>query len=93
MRQSGRVEEIPEQAGQPSADETAGKVRNLTLEDVPPVAPLVGALTIGSSGLNLRPGRYGHFYAHETKGRDGEGWVEVERMADEMEDSIMVSGT
>ena len=55
MHQGGRIEDITEQAG---GDGPAGKVRNLTLEEVSPrwETPLVGALTLGTSGIQLHAG-------------------------------------
>ena len=92
MHPGGRIEEIPEQAG---GEAGAGKVRNLTLEEASPQweTPLVGALTLGPSGLKLRSGEMRAYVAQESESGEVEAWVEAKRTADDMEDTITLAGT
>jgi len=91
MHQGGRIEDITEQAG---GDGPAGKVRNLTLEEVSPrwETPLVGALTLGTSGIQLHAGEVRAYVAQESTSGEVEAWVEAKRTADDMEDTITVTG-
>ena len=59
----------------PAADSGSGKVRVLTLEEIPreQVSPMVGALIVGSSGLDLRPGEIRSFVAPESEEGEVEG--------------------
>ena len=71
----------------------AGKLRQLRLEETKthPQTPFVGALTVGPPQLNLRPGEVRALVAQECKDGVIQDWVEVERTAEEMEDSITVA--
>ena len=71
MHQGGRIEDITEQAG---GDGPAGKVRNLILEEISPrwEIPLVGALTLGTSGIQLHAGEVRAYVAQESTSREVE---------------------
>src|SRR5437588_4681924 len=74
MHQGGRIEDITQQAG---SDRPAGKVRNLTLEEVSPRwdTPLVGALTLGMSGIQLHAGEVRAYVAQSLRaGKWKHGW-------------------
>ena len=92
--QRSRIEEVPDHPPPPlpAADSGSGKVRALTLEEIPreQVSPMVGALIVGSSGWDLRPGETRSFVAQESEEGEVEGWVEAKRSADQMEDTITV---
>jgi hypothetical protein len=68
IRQGGQIEEAQELARQPSGDGAVGKVRNLMLEEVSPVNPLIGGLTVGSSALNPCPEEVRAYLAQELAG-------------------------
>ena len=57
--QRNRIEEVPDHPTPPppAADSGYGKVRALTLEEISHkwVSPIVGALIVGLSSLDLRP--------------------------------------
>src|SRR5436853_2041524 len=91
MHQGGRIEDITEQAG---GDGPAGKVRNLILEEVSPrwETPLVGALTLGTSGIQLHAGEVRAYVAQGCTSGEVEAWVEAKWTADDMEDTITVAG-
>ena len=71
----------------------AGKLRQLRLEETKThlQTPFVGALTVGPPQLTLRPGEVRAYVAQESEDGVIQGWVEVKRTAEEMEDSITVA--
>ena len=89
------IEEVPDHPVPPplpAADSGSGKVRALTLDEIPreQVSPMVGSLIVGSSGLDLRPSEIRAFVAQESEAGEVEGWVEAKRTVDQMEDTITV---
>src|SRR5205807_1248195 len=65
------------------------------LEEVSPrwETPLVGALTLGTSGIQLHAGEVRAYIAQESTSGEVEAWVEAKRTADDMEDMITVAGS
>ena len=51
----------------------------------------MGALTVGPPQLNRRPGEVRAYVGQESEDGVIQGWVEAKRMAEDMEDSIMVA--
>jgi hypothetical protein len=66
MHQERHAEEVRQASGQSGVEQSAGKVRNLTLEEEAPMVPLIGTLTVGSSGVNLRPGEVRGYLAQKS---------------------------
>ena len=92
MQQQGRIEEVMEVSMGPEAA-PAGKLRQLRLEETRThtQTPFVGARTVGPPQLNLCPGEVRAYVAQESEDGVIQGWVEVKRTEEEMEDSITVA--
>ena len=92
MQKQGRIEEVTEVSMGPETA-LAGKLRQLRLKETRthPQTPFMGALTVGPPQLYLRPGKVREYVAQESEDGVIQGWVEANRMAEEMDDSITVA--
>ena len=91
MQQQGRIEEVTEVSVGPETT-PAGKLRHLRLGETKthPQTPFVVELTVGPPQLNLLPGVETAYVAQESEDGIIQGWVEANRTATDMEDSITV---
>ena len=92
MQQHGRIQEVTEVSLGPETMLT-GKFLQLRLEGVRTHLQtlFVGALTIRPPQLNQHPGGVRAYVAQETDAGVIQGWMEANRMVEEMEDSITVA--
>ena len=92
MQQQGCIVEVTEVIMGPEMT-PGGKLRQLSFEEMKtyPQTPFIGALTVGPPQLNLRPREVRAYVVQESEDGVIQGWVEVKRLVEEMEDSITVA--